>query len=85
MVVDLTAEQPLLNVAAWKNDLDLKTSHNDGTILPAVLLANKCDSEKSYNNCTARQIAEMSDELRFAGWYVTNSPHPLRFLLTREH
>jgi len=73
VVVDLTAEQPLLNVAAWKNDLDLKTSHNDGTILPAVLLANKCDSEKSYNNCTARQIAEMSDELRFAGWYEVSA------------
>ena len=40
VVVDLTAEQPLLNVAAWKNDLDFKTSHNDGTILPAVLLAS---------------------------------------------
>lgn len=73
VVFDVTRASTFEAVEKWKSDLDSKVFLPNGSPIPAVLLANKCDqvNEGLYNNTT--QMNEYCAEKGFAGWFETSA------------
>ncbi|CAB3997992.1 ras-related Rab-38-like [Paramuricea clavata] len=73
VVFDVTRATTYEAVEKWKSDLDSKVLLPNGSPIPAVLLANKCDlvSENLYSNTT--QMNEFCAEKDFAGWFETSA------------
>ncbi|CAB3997991.1 ras-related Rab-38-like [Paramuricea clavata] len=73
VVFDVTRATTYEAVEKWKSDLDSKVFLPNGSPIPAVLLANKCDqvSEGLYSNTT--QMNEFCAEKGFAGWFETSA------------
>ncbi|CAB3997990.1 ras-related Rab-38-like [Paramuricea clavata] len=73
VVFDVTRATTYEAVEKWKNDLDSKVFLPNGSPIPAVLLANKCDlvSEGLHSNTT--QMNEFCAEKGFAGWFETSA------------
>lgn len=73
IVFDVTRGATLEAVVKWKQDLDSKVQLPDGSSIPCVLLANKCDQQKEglVNNPT--KIDEYCKEKNFAGWFETSA------------
>lgn len=66
-VTDITTFHSCLK---WKHDLDNKIALVDGSPVPCVLLANKCDlSEWAI---TRDEINIFSKENHFVGWFETS-------------
>uniref|UniRef100_A0A1E1X4T6 Ras-related protein Rab n=1 Tax=Amblyomma aureolatum TaxID=187763 RepID=A0A1E1X4T6_9ACAR len=89
IVFDVTRSQTFEAVRKWKADLDTKVQLPEGTAIPCVLLANKCDMSKEgvVNNPT--EMNEFCKENNFAGWFLTSAKENLnieeaaRFLITQ--
>ncbi|KAJ1350990.1 Ras, variant 2 [Parelaphostrongylus tenuis] len=63
VVMDSTREQTLEGACRWKADLDQKVTLADGSHVPAILVANKCDMDN--------QIEEKDlDELRTENGFI---------------
>uniref|UniRef100_A0A1B6CQM7 Ras-related protein Rab n=1 Tax=Clastoptera arizonana TaxID=38151 RepID=A0A1B6CQM7_9HEMI len=75
IMFDLTNKNSFVNTLKWKRDVDTKCKLPDGSPIPCMLLANKCD----LNN---RQIDQMEIETfykqhNFIGWTETSSKEGL--------
>lgn len=89
IVFDVTRSQTFEAVKKWKTDLDNKVHSPEGTSIPCVLLANKCDMSKEglVNNTGA--MNEFCKQNNFAGWFLTSAKENLniedaaRFLISQ--
>ncbi|TRY70869.1 hypothetical protein TCAL_10310 [Tigriopus californicus] len=71
VMFDLSNRKSFLSVAKWKRDLDAKCSMPDGSPVPCLLLANKCDLRERH--VTIDEIEQLYNELNFIGWTETSA------------
>ncbi|KAK7092183.1 hypothetical protein V1264_009773 [Littorina saxatilis] len=89
VVFDVTRASTFEAVTKWKNDLDSKVQLPDGSPVPCVLLANKCDQAKEGLVNNTSQMDDFCKEKGFIGWYETSAKENInideaaRFLVTR--
>ncbi|GFW51135.1 ras-related protein Rab-32 [Trichonephila clavipes] len=60
-------------VVRWKTDLDTKVSLPDGSKIPCVLLANKCDLPPEGPVANPASMDEFCKEKGFSGWFLTSA------------
>ncbi|XP_054457621.1 ras-related protein Rab-38 [Anoplopoma fimbria] len=73
VVFDMTRLSTFQAVLKWKGDLDSKVALSNGTPVPAVLLANKCD-QRSHGLCPKLpKLENFSRQYGFVGWYETSA------------
>ncbi|TNN35887.1 Ras-related protein Rab-32 [Liparis tanakae] len=73
VVFDMTRLSTFQAVLKWKGDLDSKVALDNGTPVPAVLLANKCD-QRSQGLCPKLpKLESFSRQHGFVGWYETSA------------
>ncbi|XP_069564168.1 ras-related protein Rab-38 [Brachyistius frenatus] len=73
VVFDMTRLSTFQAVLKWKGDLDSKVALSNGTPVPAVLLANKCD-QRSQGLCPKLpKLEKFSQEYGFVDWYETSA------------
>lgn len=71
LVYDVNQSRTFDAVLRWKNDLDTKVSLSDGSNIPCLLLANKCDLlQKSDRN--EEQLQEFAKRNGFIGCLYTS-------------
>ncbi|VVC45449.1 Hypothetical protein CINCED_3A021403 [Cinara cedri] len=73
IVFDVTRPATFDAVVKWKQDLDAKVSQEDGTPIPCVLLANKCDQVKEGMVNSVAKMDEFCKENQFSAWYETSA------------
>ncbi|XP_053999048.1 EF-hand calcium-binding domain-containing protein 4B isoform X1 [Hylaeus anthracinus] len=73
IVFDVTRSATLDAVVKWKQDLDSKVQLPDGSPIPCVLLANKCDQQKEGLVNSATKMDDYCKEKNFAGWFETSA------------
>ncbi|XP_076327266.1 ras-related protein Rab-32-like isoform X1 [Tachypleus tridentatus] len=73
IVFDVTRTETFNAVLKWKNDLDSKVRLPDGSIVPCVLLANKCDMLKEGVVNDPSLMEEFCQDNGFIGWYLTSA------------
>ncbi|XP_060825325.1 ras-related protein Rab-32 isoform X2 [Bombus pascuorum] len=73
IVFDVTRSATLDAVVKWKQDLDSKVQLSDGSQIPCVLLANKCDQQKEGLVNSPAKMDEYCKEKNFAGWFETSA------------
>jgi len=73
IVFDVTRVSTFEAVAKWKHDLDSKVQLADGTPVPCVLLANKCDMAKEGLVNNPQQMDDYCRDRGFVGWYETSA------------
>ncbi|KAL2714615.1 ras and EF-hand domain-containing protein isoform X1 [Vespula squamosa] len=73
IVFDVTRSATLDAVVKWKQDLDSKVQLPDGSPIPCVLLANKCDQQKEGLVNTPNKMDEYCKEKNFVGWFETSA------------
>lgn len=66
VMFDLTQRLTFQNTVKWKKDLDAKCTLPDGTSVPCLLLANKCDLK--HREVEQAEIEEVCKEHDFIGW-----------------
>jgi Ras-related protein Rab-7L1 len=71
VMFDLTQKNTFLNSVKWKKDLDQKCNLIDGTPVPCLLLANKCDNA-DQREVTQDEIEDLCREHDFLGWSETS-------------
>lgn len=87
LLFDVTRASTFEAVVRWKNDLDSKVTLPDGSPIPCVLLANKCDLAKEGLSQT--QMEEFCKDKGFIGWFETsakentNVESAAKFLVTK--
>jgi len=72
VVFDVSRPQTFEAVIKWKQDLDAKVSCPDGTTIPCLLLANKCDEEKAGSLSEETFLNTFCEENGFIGWFYTS-------------
>ncbi|KAL3853525.1 hypothetical protein ACJMK2_017060 [Sinanodonta woodiana] len=70
VMFDLTQRTTFQNAVKWKKDLDTKCTLKDGSFVPCLLLANKCDL--SSRDVEQGEIEDMCKEHDFVGWTETS-------------
>ncbi|XP_071442101.1 ras-related protein Rab-32 isoform X1 [Hetaerina americana] len=89
IVFDVTRSATFESVVKWKVDLDSKVQLPDGSPIPCVLLANKCDQQKEGVVNNPARMEEYCKEKGFSGWYETSAKENInieeaaRFLVTK--
>ncbi|XP_012235302.1 ras-related protein Rab-32 isoform X4 [Linepithema humile] len=73
IVFDVTRSATLDAVVKWKQDLDSKVQLPDGSPIPCVLLANKCDQQKEGLINSPTKMDEYCKEKNFSGWFETSA------------
>lgn len=73
IVFDVTRAATFDAVLKWKQDLDAKVTLPDGSPIPCVLLANKCDQPKEGIANNAAKIDEFIKENNFSAWFETSA------------
>ncbi|CAG9759423.1 unnamed protein product [Ceutorhynchus assimilis] len=73
IVFDVTRRNTFESVINWKTDLDSKVQLPDGTQIPCVLLANKCDQQKEGLVTNPTKMDEFCRENGFASWFETSA------------
>ncbi|XP_034837105.2 uncharacterized protein Rab32 isoform X1 [Maniola hyperantus] len=73
IVFDVSRVATFDAVVKWKNDLDTKVQLPDGSPIPCILLANKCDQQKEGIVNSATKMDEYCREKGFAGWFETSA------------
>lgn len=73
IVFDVTRASTFEAVQKWKNDLDNKVMLPNGSPVPVVLLANKCDQAKEGLVNNASQMDEYCSDKGFLGWFETSA------------
>lgn len=66
VMFDLTQRLTFQNAIKWKKDLDTKCTLHDGTPVPCLLLANKCDL--THREVEQSEIEDLCKEHDFVGW-----------------
>uniref|UniRef100_A0A4X1VR77 Ras-related protein Rab n=1 Tax=Sus scrofa TaxID=9823 RepID=A0A4X1VR77_PIG len=72
VVFDISRGSTFEAVLKWKNDLDSKVHLPNGSPIPAVLLANKCDQKKDSGQ-NPSQMDQFCKEHGFTGWFETSA------------
>lgn len=72
VVFDVTRGSTFEAVSKWKHDLDSKVKLANGSPIPSVLLANKCDQKNESSNNTAL-MDTFCKETGFLGWFETSA------------
>lgn len=72
VVFDVTRSSTFEAVSKWKHDLDSKVKLANGSPIPSVLLANKCDQKKDGSNNTSL-MDNFCKETGFLGWFETSA------------
>lgn len=72
VVFDVTRGSTFEAVSKWKHDLDSKVKLANGSPIPSVLLANKCDQKKESFNSKAL-MDSFCKETGFLGWFETSA------------
>lgn len=72
VVFDVTRGSTFEAVSKWKHDLDSKVLLPNGSPIPAVLLANKCDQKKDGSQ-NPSQMDQFCREGGFVGWFETSA------------
>ncbi|XP_023219779.1 ras-related protein Rab-32-like [Centruroides sculpturatus] len=89
IVFDVTRAATFDAVLKWKTDLDNKVHLHDGSNVPCVLLANKCDVTKEEQVSNANKMNSFCEDHGFAGWFLTsakdniNIDEATKFLVTK--
>eukprot|EP00300_Choanocystis_sp_HF-7_P027498 c32625_g1_i1.p2 GENE.c32625_g1_i1~~c32625_g1_i1.p2 ORF type:complete len:226 (-),score=48.69 c32625_g1_i1:164-841(-) len=73
VVFDVTRRASFERAKNWKRDIDEKVHLADGTNVPVVLLANKCDRDDIDVNLDPVEMQRFCDEFGFAGWFETSA------------
>lgn len=73
IVFDVNRPSSFEAVLKWKNDLDSKVSLPDGSNVPCVLLANKCDLPKESIASNPAAMDQFCAENDFCGWYFASA------------
>ncbi|KMQ94302.1 ras-related protein rab-32 [Lasius niger] len=73
IVFDVTRSATLDAVVKWKQDLDSKVQLPDGSSIPCVLLANKCDQQMEGLVNSSTKMDEYCKEKNFSGWFETSA------------
>ncbi|KAK0171644.1 hypothetical protein PV328_005072 [Microctonus aethiopoides] len=73
IVFDVTRSATLDAVVKWKQDLETKVQLPDGSPIPCVLLANKCDQTKEGLINSPGKMDDYCKEKNFAGWFETSA------------
>lgn len=73
VVFDVTRQSTFEAVERWKTDLDSKLQLPDGSAIPCVLLANKCDQSKEGPVNSNSQMDEYCRERGFLRWFETSA------------
>lgn len=73
IVFDVTRQATFDAVKKWKQDLDSKVQLPDGSTIPCMLLANKCDQEKQGFCADSSKMDEFVKENDFVGWFETSA------------
>ncbi|XP_018023046.1 ras-related protein Rab-32 isoform X2 [Hyalella azteca] len=73
IVFDVTRAQTFDCVSKWKNDLDTKVTLPNGSPIPTVLLANKCDQPKEGIVNSPARMDEYCRDSGYAGWFETSA------------
>lgn len=72
VVFDISRSSTFEAVLKWKSDLDSKVHLPNGSPIPAVLLANKCDQKKDGGQSPS-QMDQFCKEHGFTGWFETSA------------
>ncbi|XP_006891739.1 PREDICTED: ras-related protein Rab-32 [Elephantulus edwardii] len=72
VVFDISRGSTFEAVLKWKSDLDSKVHLPNGSPIPAVLLANKCD-QKNDDGHSPSQMDQFCKEHGFSGWFETSA------------
>lgn len=72
VVFDTTNSSTMEAASEWKQDLDRNVCLNSGSLVPAVLLANKCDI-KGRDRGGASGLDSFCRENSFSGWFETSA------------
>ncbi|XP_044914108.1 ras-related protein Rab-32 isoform X1 [Felis catus] len=72
VVFDISRGSTFEAVLKWKSDLDSKVHLPNGSPIPAVLLANKCDQKKDGGQ-NPSQLDQFCKEHGFTGWFETSA------------
>jgi len=89
IVFDVTRPSTLDGVRKWKADIDSKVTLPDGSVVPVVLLANKCDLPKRGLVASAEEMDKFCEEYGFVGWFETSAKENInidkgaRFLVSK--
>lgn len=75
IMFDLTNRNSFLNTLKWKKDVDSKCTLNDGSPIPCMLLANKCDLP--HRQVDQLEIEKLYKEHNFTGWTETSAKEGL--------
>ncbi|XP_072946679.1 uncharacterized protein Rab32 isoform X1 [Epargyreus clarus] len=73
IVFDVSRVATFDAVVKWKNDLDTKVQLPDGSPIPCILLANKCDQQKEGIVNSPAKMDDYCREKGFAGWFETSA------------
>lgn len=73
IVFDVTRVATFDAVLKWKQDLDSKVQLPDGSPIPCILLANKCDQQKEGIVNNPSKMDEYCKEHNFSGWFETSA------------
>ncbi|XP_046664622.1 ras-related protein Rab-32-like [Homalodisca vitripennis] len=71
VVFDLTRSTTIQSASKWLRDLREKVTLSDGTAVPVVLLANKCDIYNS--SLPTDSINKLCKEYRIDAWFATSA------------
>jgi len=86
VVFDVGAANTLETALRWKNDVDEKVRLSNGSPVPTVLFANKCDLEQKIQD---EEIQQFADQHGFIAWFKTSAKsntgieEGIEFLITR--
>ncbi|GLH08300.1 hypothetical protein R5R35_002538 [Gryllus longicercus] len=75
IMFDLTNKNSFINTLKWKRDVDSKCSLPDGSPIPCMLLANKCDLP--HRQVDQMEIEAFYKEHNFIGWTETSAKEDL--------
>ncbi|ULT80388.1 hypothetical protein L3Y34_010747 [Caenorhabditis briggsae] len=70
IVLDSTRERTIEGALRWKTDLDQKVTLADGSPVPAILLANKCDIENQLGD---DKLYDLETNNGFVGSFRTSA------------
>jgi len=74
VVFDLTKQSTFEACKVWKADIDDKVKQRDGSNIPVVLIANKCDLQQEMRfDIDAAKLDAFCQEYGFVGWFETSA------------
>ncbi|XP_057369389.1 eukaryotic translation initiation factor 2-alpha kinase 3-like [Daphnia carinata] len=82
VVTDVTQPNGFEAATLWKKDLDTKLRMHDDSLVPSVLLINKCDGETENGNLPNKEVDTVKVDRycrqhKFSGWFDTSAKNDI--------